>query len=141
MLFDSWVGLLASPDFASLVRPDIVRILDELRPLGLPLVYFPNQGGHLLGSVAGLPADAIGVDWRTSLKDARAALGPDVTLQGNLDPAALFAPREALGRRIDAVLADASGGRHVFNLGHGIDRSTDPDAVAYLVDRVHASSD
>ncbi|MGI9039368.1 MAG: uroporphyrinogen decarboxylase [Gemmatimonadota bacterium] len=138
MLFDSWIGLLARQDFADIVLPEVARILGALEPLGLPLIYFPNQGGHLLGDLTELPADVIGVDWRTPLREARDILGQDVTLQGNLDPAVLFAPRETLGRRIDAVLDDAGSGRHVFNLGHGIDRSTDPDAVAFLVDRVHA---
>ena len=137
MVFDSWIGLLSLPDFERFARPRVERILDALRPLGLPLIYFPNQGGHLLDAVAGLPADVIGIDWRTPLRQARAALGEGTTLQGNLDPSHLFAPRDALGRAIDEVLADADGGPHVFNLGHGIDKSTDPDAVAYLVDRVH----
>lgn len=140
MLFDSWVGLLAREDFAQLIVPDLQRILATLRPLGLPLLYFPNQGGHLLGDVRGLPVEVIGVDWRTPLSDARAVLGDGYTLQGNLDPSVLFAPRDVLGRRIDTVLAEAGDGRHVFNLGHGIDRATDPDAVAFLVERVHQAT-
>ena len=80
----------------------------------------------------------MGIDWRTPLSRARAILGPEVAVQGNLDPAALFAPREALGAQIKRVLDEAGPGPgHIFNLGHGIERTTDPDAVAYLVDRVH----
>jgi uroporphyrinogen decarboxylase len=68
-------------------------------------------------------------------------LGPDVAIQGNLDPSALFASRDELGRQIDRVLAEAgSAPGHIFNLGHGIERTTDPDAVAFLVDRVHETS-
>lgn len=137
MLFDSWIGLLTADDFAAHAMPHVARILAALEPLGLPLLYFPNQGGHLLADVRDLPVDAVGIDWRTPLSVARATLGDDVTLQGNLDPSWLFAPRERLAGAIDAVLAEAGGSRHVFNLGHGIDRHTDPDAVAFLVDRVH----
>lgn len=137
MLFDSWIGLLAVEDFTAHAMPTVARILEALKPLGLPLLYFPNQGGHLLGEVRGLPVDAVGIDWRTPLSTARSILGDDVTLQGNLDPSWLFAPRDRLGGAIDAVLEEAGGSRHVFNLGHGIDRHTDPDAVAFLVDRVH----
>jgi uroporphyrinogen decarboxylase len=83
-------------------------------------------------------ADVMGVDWRLPLSEARSVLGPDVAVQGNLDPAALFAPRDELARQIDRVLAEAGRAPgHIFNLGHGIERTTDPDAVAFLVDRVH----
>lgn len=140
MLFDSWIGLLSAETFASVAAPRVTRILRALRPLELPLIYFPNQGGHLLAQVRQMPADVVGIDWRVSLSSAREALGPDVTLQGNLDPSLLFAPRQTLADGIDAVLDDAGDGRHVFNLGHGIDKETDPDAVAYLVDRVHENS-
>jgi uroporphyrinogen decarboxylase len=78
------------------------------------------------------------VDWRLPLSRARDILGPDVAVQGNLDPAALFAPRDALGEQIRRVLTEAgTTPGHIFNLGHGIERNTDPDALAYLVDRVH----
>ncbi len=72
------------------------------------------------------------------LSKARTTLGRDFAVQGNLDPAALFAPRDELKRLIDRVLADAGPNPgHIFNLGHGIERTTDPDAVAFLVDYVH----
>ena len=137
MLFDSWVGLLGERPFRRLAAPRVARILAALEPLGAPTIYFPNQGGHLLEAVRELAADVVGIDWRTSLAAAREALGPEVTLQGNLDPAALFAPWGELGQEIDLVLTDAGDGPHVFNLGHGIDRATDPDTVAFLVDWVH----
>ena len=137
MLFDSWIGLLSLADFDAFAAPGVARILAALRSLDLPLIYFPNQGAHLLERVREFPIDVVGVDWRTALADARSTLGVDVTLQGNLDPTLLFAPRATLDEGIDAVLADAGSGRHVFNLGHGIDKNTDPDAVAFLVDRVH----
>lgn len=140
MLFDSWVGLLAREEFDRYARPAVERALAPLRDLNVPLIYFANNGGALFESVRELGVDVAGVDWRTPLSVARAALGPDMTLQGNLDPASLFAPPEELARDVERVLAEANGGRHIFNLGHGIWQQTDPDAVRRLVDLVHEQS-
>jgi len=91
-----------------------------------------------MGTVAGLDVDVVGVDWRSPLSEVRAVLGPGKAVQGNLDPAALFAPPAELTRAAAAVIAEAgSASGHIFNLGHGIWPDTDPDAVARLVDFVH----
>jgi uroporphyrinogen decarboxylase len=138
MIFDSWAGLLAPHDYRRFALPPVQAILRELRELGVPLLYFPNQGATLLGAARESGADVVGIDWRLPLSEARRILGPDLAVQGNLDPAALFAPRDELARQIDRVLAEAGGEPgHIFNLGHGIERTTEPDAVAFLVDRVH----
>jgi len=139
MLFDSWAGLLAPDAYARFALPAVRKVATALAPLGLPLVYFPNQGATLLDQLAGLPLDVIGIDWRLPLSRARQILGPEVALQGNLDPAALMAPPAELLRQADRVLAEAGPAPgHVFNLGHGIEPQTDPDQVARLVDHVHA---
>ena len=139
MLFDSWVGLLDPELFARVALPPVERILRELAPLDLPLLYFPNQGATLLDRLAGLPLDVVGVDWRVPLSRARKILGPEVAVQGNLDPTALMAPPAELLRLADRVLEEAGPEPgHVFNLGHGIEPATDPDQVARLVDHVHA---
>jgi uroporphyrinogen decarboxylase len=138
MIFDSWAGLLSPYEFRSFALPAVRRIIEGLRDLGLPLIYFPNQGSSLLEDAVLAGADVLGIDWRLPLSRARALVGPESAIQGNLDPAALFAPREALGTQIRRVLMEAgSEPGHIFNLGHGIERATDPDAVAYLVDKVH----
>jgi len=138
MIFDSWAGLLTPYDYRRFALPAVQKITAALRRHDLPLIYFPNQGSTLMGAAREAGVDVIGVDWRLPLSEARAVLGPDLAVQGNLDPAALFAPRDELGRQIDRVLAEAGGEPgHIFNLGHGIERTTDPDAVAFLVDRVH----
>ena len=114
------------------------RTAARLRGLGVPLIYYVNQGATLLPAVAGLEIDVVGVDWRSPLSQVRKILGPGKAVQGNLDPAALFAPPEELRRHIDAVLEEAgTAPGHIFNLGHGIWPDTDPDAVARLVDYVH----
>jgi uroporphyrinogen decarboxylase len=139
MLFESWAGVLSPEDYARFARPAAQRVLERLRPLGVPLIYFVNGSAPLLDEIARLPLDVVGVDWRQSLGLARGTLGTSFAVQGNLDPAALFASREALRERIDGVLAEAgSAPGHIFNLGHGIWPETDPDAVALLVDHVHA---
>lgn len=138
MVFDSWAGLLSPYEFRSFALPAVRRIMEALRDLDLPLIYFPNQGSSLLEDAVHAGADVLGIDWRLPLSRARAVLGVDIAVQGNLDPAALFAPRDALGTQIRRVLLEAgTEPGHVFNLGHGIERTTDPDAVAFLVDKVH----
>ncbi len=138
MLFESWAGLLGVREFTRFALPAVRRTLAALRPLGVPLIYYLNQGSALMGAVAGLDVDVVGVDWRSPLSEVRAVLGADKAVQGNLDPAALFAPPAELTRAAAAVLSEAgSAPGHIFNLGHGIWPDTDPDAVARLVDFVH----
>jgi uroporphyrinogen decarboxylase len=138
MLFESWAGLLAPREFARFALPAVRRTAASLRRLDVPLIYYVNQSATLLPAVADLDVDVIGVDWRSELSQVRAVLGPGKAVQGNLDPAALFAPPAELHRHAAAVLeqAGATPG-HIFNLGHGIWPDTDPDAVARLVDYVH----
>ncbi len=139
MIFESWGGLLGPYDYRQLALPSMRRLVDGLRDLDVPLIYFANQGMGNLEAIATLDVDVVGVDWRTPLKFARATLGAAKAVQGNLDPAVLFASKDTLCRRIDDVLADAGPAPgHIFNLGHGIWPETDPDAVARLVDHVHA---
>ena len=141
MLFESWGGLLAPPEFERFALRGAVRTLSALRRRGVPLIYYLNQGCALLDRLASLPADVFGVDWRTPLGTVRRVLGPQKAVQGNLDPAALFAPPDELARQAEGVLREAGGAPgHIFNLGHGIWPQTDPDAVARLVDVVHERS-
>ena len=136
MLFESWAGLLAPREFEQFALPAVRRTAAALRRTGVPLIYYVNQGSTLMPAVAQLDVDVIGVDWRSGLSEARRVLGPGKAVQGNLDPAALFAPAAELRRHVDAVLDEAgSAPGHIFNLGHGIWPDTDPDAVARLVDR------
>jgi uroporphyrinogen decarboxylase len=141
MLFESWAGLLAPREFERFALRAVRRTVAALKDTGVPLIYYVNQGSALMPCVADLDVDVIGVDWRTPLGAVRRALGPGKAVQGNLDPAALFAAPEDLRRHAVAVLDEVAGGPgHIFNLGHGIWPETDPDAVARLVDYVHESS-
>ncbi|HWE30341.1 MAG TPA: uroporphyrinogen decarboxylase [Polyangia bacterium] len=136
-IFDSWVGQLGPDDFRTFAAPYVQQIVDKLKPLGAPIIYFANDGGSLLGDAAKLGADALGVDWRTPLDEARAKTGDHITLQGNLDPCLLFAPIAEIERRTTDVMRRAAGKRHIFNLGHGILPGTPPEHAQALVEIVH----
>ena len=142
MLFESWAGLLAPREFNRFALRAVRRTMATLRKkTDVPLIYYVNQGSALMQSVADLDVDVIGVDWRSPSSECARILGPGKSVQGNLDPAALFAPPEELERSIDIVLQEGRAARgHIFNLGHGIWPETSPDAVARLVDYVHESS-
>jgi uroporphyrinogen decarboxylase len=137
MLFESWAGLLAPREFHRFALPAVRRAMAALRDTGVPLIYYVNQGSALMECVADLDVDVIGVDWRSPLGVVRRKLGPAKAVQGNLDPAALFASPEDLRLHAARVLDEGGGSGHIFNLGHGIWPETDPDAVARLVDYVH----
>ncbi len=139
MLFDSWVGMLGRESYRRFVHPVLKEAFATVRAgTDCPVIYFPNRGGALLSSMRDLDMDVFAVDWTLPLHRADARLGGGRALQGNLDPAELFGPPEALLAAADAVLADAEGlAGHIFSLGHGIDRRTDPGQVARLVDHVH----
>ena len=136
-IFDSWVGQLGPEDFRTFAAPYVAQIIATLRPLGAPIIYFANDGATLLGDAARLGADALAIDWRLPIAEARARVGDAVTLQGNLDPCALFADTAEIERRVGGILDGAGRSRHVFNLGHGILPPTDPGKAAALVDMVH----
>jgi uroporphyrinogen decarboxylase len=139
MLFESWAGLLAPPEFERFALRAAARTMKALRSLDVPLIYYANQGSALMHAVAGLDVDVVGVDWRSPLGEVRRTLGPGKAVQGNLDPAALFAAPAELKRQVQRVIAEAGPTGHIFNLGHGIWPDTDPDSVARLVDYVHES--
>ncbi|MCG6955096.1 MAG: uroporphyrinogen decarboxylase [Gemmatimonadetes bacterium] len=142
MLFDSWAGLVGPQSFGRYVLPILKDTVAAIRAeVDRPLIYFANAGATLLSQVRELDADVVGIDWTLPLSRAVQDLGADVVVQGNLDPAALFASRSELAAAADDVLREGAGAAaHVFNLGHGIHRTTDPDQVAFLVDHVHEQS-
>lgn len=140
-LFDSWVGALTPADYTSYVLPYVQRILSGLADLGVPRIYFGTGTAGMLSLLRGVGGDVIGVDWRIDLDRAWMLLGYDVAVQGNLDPAVLFAPREVIAREVRRILRRV-GGRpgHIFNLGHGILPETPVGNVQFVVDLVHEES-
>jgi uroporphyrinogen decarboxylase len=138
MLFESWAGLLPPEQYTRLALPAVKKVFAPLRKLNVPLIYYANQASSLLSSLTDLDVDVIGVDWRTPLKRVHEILGTSKAVQGNLDPAALFAAPDELRRQAHGVLEQGKVfPGHIFNLGHGIWPETDPDSVARLIDYVH----
>jgi uroporphyrinogen decarboxylase len=137
-LFDSWAGALSPSDYERFVLPHSAKVLSLVGGLGVPRIHFGVGTGELLGLMAQAGADVVGVDWRVPLDEAAARVGARA-VQGNLDPAVVFAPWEVVAKAAAEVIARgraASG--HIFNLGHGVLPSTDPDVLARLVEFVHS---
>jgi uroporphyrinogen decarboxylase len=145
MLFDTWGGALADAAYLEFSLAYSKRVLAGLvRTAGgrtVPRILFTKGGGGWLEAMADSGADALGVDWQTSIAAARRRVGDRVALQGNMDPMALFAPAAAIEREVGRILdAYGPGSGHVFNLGHGISQHTPTESVQALVEAVHERS-
>jgi uroporphyrinogen decarboxylase len=143
MVFDTWGGILTPKQYEEFSLNYMAQIIAALTKTAdgrrVPNIVFTKGGGPWLSKIAGIGCDAAGVDWCTDLATARAAVNGKVALQGNLDPAALFAPPDVLRAEARRVLESyGSGPGHVFNLGHGITPGVDPDQVTVLIDAVHS---
>lgn len=137
-LFDSWAGALSPSDYRRYVLPASQKVLGGIASTGVPRIHFGVSTGELLPLMREAGAEVVGVDWRVDLDDARARLGDDVALQGNLDPAAILAGTDVALDRTRDVLRRADGHRgHIFNLGHGVQPESDPDVLAAVVELVH----
>jgi uroporphyrinogen decarboxylase len=140
-LFDSWIGSLSPEDYRQSVLPHSRRVFEALAQAGVPRIHFGVGTGELLRLMGEAGADVVGVDWRVPLDEAARRVGPGRALQGNLDPALLMAPWPVIEERARDVLRRGRAAEgHVFNLGHGVLPSTDPDVLGRLVDFVHAES-
>ncbi|MCG8965026.1 uroporphyrinogen decarboxylase [Streptomyces sp. CL12-4] len=140
-LFDSWVGALAPADYRRFVQPASRKVFDAVAGYGVPRIHFGVGTGELLGDMGEAGADVVGVDWRVPLDEAARRVGPGKALQGNLDPAVLFSSPQAVEAKTREVLDAAAGLEgHIFNLGHGVLPSTEPDALTRLVEYVHTQT-
>ena len=145
MVFDTWGGILtprAYREFSLAYLAQIVASLNrEVEGQPVPVILFTKGGGAWLEDMAATGCDALGVDWTVDLSEARRRVGDQVALQGNLDPAALYAAPERIRELVAQTLADfGPGAGHIFNLGHGIQPGVEPDRVWPLVDAVHELS-
>jgi uroporphyrinogen decarboxylase len=145
MIFDTWGGSLSGPAFEEFSLAYSRRVLSALKRSSdgrvVPRILFTKGGGQWLEAMASSGADALGVDWQTSLAEARRRVAGRVALQGNMDPMALFGPPEAIAREAARILDEyGSGPGHIFNLGHGVSQHTPPERVQALVEAVHARS-
>ncbi|MDR6143075.1 uroporphyrinogen decarboxylase [Microbacterium foliorum] len=136
-LFDSWAGSLSTADYRAFVAPHSKVALDGI---GVPSIHFGVGTGPFLDDMRldGI-ADGVGVDWRLPLDEAAAILGPDVSVQGNIDPALLSAPWSVLETHVRDVVERGRAARgHIVNLGHGVPPETDPDQLTRIVELVHS---
>ena len=145
MIFDTWGGLLATPDYVEFSLNYMAAIVKSLKAdpgcRAIPVTLFTKGGGNWLELMADTGCDAIGLDWTVPLDRARARVGERVALQGNLDPSVLYASREKVEAEAGRLIEEyGPGPGHIFNLGHGIPPDADPDRVACLVDAVHRIS-
>jgi uroporphyrinogen decarboxylase len=140
MIFDSWGGVLAPADYHEFSLKNLRALAQGIDrgPERAPLIVFSRGANEHLAALAEIGADALGLDWTVSLGEARRRTGGKVALQGNLDPAALYASPASLRREVDLVIREyGRGPGHVFNLGHGIAPDVDPEQMGVLVDAVH----
>jgi uroporphyrinogen decarboxylase len=137
-LFDSWAGGLSLPDYDRFVAPHSAAVLSSVASLGVPRVHFGVGTGELLVAMRDAGADVMGIDHRVPLDVANVRLGGRTPLQGNIDPALLFAGPDALhAQAADDIRRAATAPGHVVNLGHGVPPNTDPDVLTRLVEFVH----
>jgi len=136
-LFDTWAGLFDRNAYGEFGLRYARRVLERLRPTGVPLIYLALNAAHLFEEIRDCGADVIGVDWRVDLAEASRLLEHRFVLQGNLDPCAMLAPTSVIERRAVEIL---ERGRtlpgHVFNLGHGVLPETPVEHLQALVDAV-----
>lgn len=141
-VFDSWVGFVAPDDYANSIMPYSAALIERVSSGGVPVIHFANNAGGMLDLVIEAGGDVIGVDWRVPMKRAIEMVPADRGIQGNIDPMALFAPTDVLEAKVVDIL-ETVGTRpgHIFNLGHGIHKTADPDKARALVKFVHEHSE
>jgi uroporphyrinogen decarboxylase len=145
MVFDSWGGALADGAYQQFSLHYMQKVVSQLKRekdgVRIPAIVFTKGGAHWAEEIAAIGADAIGLDWTADIGKIRAAVGDKVALQGNLDPAILFAQPEQIRAEVTRVLQTfGNHPGHVFNLGHGISQFTPPESVTVMVETVHSVS-
>jgi uroporphyrinogen decarboxylase len=139
-IFESWGAAFSPSDYREHVLPHVRRLVREVKGYGVPVILFVRGNASLLELIKDLGADVLGIDWGIELDQAIKVVGSDKVVQGNLDPMLLFAPPDVLAARARQVVANGrQAAGHVFNLGHGISKHTEPSMVKHLVDVVHGA--
>jgi uroporphyrinogen decarboxylase len=118
-IFDTWCGELSLADYGAFALPAVKMMISEIDG-EVPVIYYTKASHHLLPAIARSGADVLSVDWRVDLSELRKSLGSKIALQGNVDPAILFATPEKIRRATQETVAALGGVGHILNLGHGI---------------------
>jgi uroporphyrinogen decarboxylase len=133
-VFDSWAGALGIEDYRQYCLPATTELVQRIRSLGVPVIYFGVNTTSLLPSMIETTADIIGLDWRVPLNQGWKAVGESRAIQGNLDPIALLGPNKVLRSKVEDILTSANGRPgHIFNVGHGIVPETRVEKVIDVV--------
>jgi uroporphyrinogen decarboxylase len=145
MIFDTWGGVLSTREYTRFSLEPMQKIVEQLRAdpqtASTPVILFTKNGGSWLELLAETGCDGLGVDWSLNLREARSRVGNKVALQGNMDPAILYATPEFIRAEVAKILEEfGTGEGHIFNLGHGILPDVPPESVAVFVDAVHELS-
>lgn len=137
-LFDSWAGHLSPADYDEFAAPYQRKVIQKIKRAHptVPTVLYIHRSGALLERMTSSGVDIVSLDWTVSIEEARRRLGPDVGIQGNLDPMLLFAPDQVIKQRTEDILRSGEGRRHIMNLGHGIDAATPESKAKLFVDTV-----
>ncbi len=139
-IFDSWAGALSPEDYARHVLPHTQTLVSRVKNAGVPVILFARGNANILGLSAQAGADVLGIDWSIGMSDAIDVVGEETVVQGNLDPMLLLGSPDLLRERALAVVeAGRRAKGHIFNLGHGISKFTDPEMARLLVDTVHGA--
>ena len=140
-LFDSWAGALSPRDYQRLVLPHSKKVFDSIADLDVPMIHFGVGTGELLGLMEQAGPTVMGIDFRVPLSVAATRFSTPIPLQGNLDPAVLFADPDSIKAAVLRILDDARGlPGHIFNLGHGVPPDTNPEVLTRIVELVHDES-
>ena len=133
-LFDTWAGMLDRPRFRRFAGRALRAVIERLPRSRPPVIVFARGAAHLLEDLADLGNDVVSLDWRSPLAEAAERIGDRVSLQGNLDPAALHGAPAEIARQVREMIAAGRKARgHVVNLGHGIQEKTPVEGVAAFV--------
>ncbi len=140
-LFDSWVGALPLADYTAYVQPHSHTALAAVAGTSVPRIHFGVGTGELLPAMGEAGAEVVGADFRLTLTEASRRLGESYAVQGNLDPAMLFAPWDVIAAHVRRIVDEGRAlPGHIFNLGHGVLPDTDPDTLTRVVELVHEIS-
>lgn len=131
-LFDTWCGELNLWDYSDFVLPAVQEVISGLGG-AVPVIYYTKASHHLLSSIVKAGANVLSVDWRVPLRELRKLAGPNVAIQGNLDPAVLFSTHEKIRQNTLDIIAELGGHGHILNLGHGILPHTPVDNAQYFI--------
>lgn len=143
MIFDTWGGVLSKQNYLDFSLDYMEKIIKGVKAknANIPITIFSKNGGKHLNYIADTGCDGIGIDWTVELSQVQQEVGDRVAIQGNLDPAVLYATPEVIEREVKKILTQFKGNTgHIFNLGHGITPDVNPENMKVLVDCVHAFS-